>query len=125
MWPRSRRSFTAKAVALAALGVAAFAACQSEPQYPPTAEGLYLAHCARCHEVDGSSATSSDLAGYLVDLREPVFQNNVPDAEIAHIIEFGQGKMQGIAGLHPAEVESLVLHVRHLGRAAVEAGAQP
>lgn len=90
-------------------------ACGGGPDYPPTSEGLYLRHCSRCHEVDGSSATSSELAGAEIDLRSAFFQRNVTNGEIRHIIEFGVGKMQGVGGLTPAEVDSIVLHVRRLG----------
>jgi len=86
------------------------------PDHPPTSEGLYLRHCSRCHEVDGSSATASELAEAEIDLRDPFFQRNVADGEIEYIIEFGVGRMQGIGGLTPAELDSIVLHVRRLGR---------
>lgn len=91
------------------------AGCGGE-EYPPTAEGLFLEHCSRCHESDGSSKTASELAKVPIDLRAPGFQKNISDGEISYIIEFGVGRMQGIAGLTPAEVDSLVLRVRELGQ---------
>lgn len=85
-----------------------------EPDYPPTAEGLFLRHCSRCHEADGSSATASKLAKTEVDLRDPKLHKQLSNGEIEYIIEFGVGRMQGIAGLGAAEVDSIVLHLRTL-----------
>jgi len=93
-------------------------ACGGEPDYPPTAEGLFLRHCSRCHEADGSSATASKLAKSKIDLRDPKLHAQMSDGEIAYVIEFGIGRMQGIQGLSPAEVDSIVLHVRTLDSSA-------
>ena len=92
------------------------AACGGGEDYPPTSEGLYMRHCSRCHEADGSSATATELAKNAIDLRDPLFQRRVTDGEIAYIMEFGVGRMQGVAGLSPADVDSILLHVRRLGR---------
>ncbi len=77
-----------------------------------------MSQCARCHEVDGSSRTASEMAGKRVDLRDPVFQALCTDEEIARIVVHGQGKMTGIFGITDAEVDSVVLYVRRLGRAS-------
>jgi mono/diheme cytochrome c family protein len=95
------------------IGLAGLFAC-SGPDYPPTSEGLFLEHCSRCHEPDGSSATASKLAEAHIDLRDRDFQRNISGGEIRQIIGYGVGKMQGVAGLTPAEVDSIVLHVRRL-----------
>lgn len=101
----------------AAVGFAvALAGCGGTPDYPPTAEGLYLRHCSRCHEDDGNSKTAARLAKRQLDLRDPALQAELSDAGIIHIIEFGQGRMQGVADLSPAEHDSIVLWVRHLGK---------
>lgn len=83
--------------------------------YPPTAEGRYLAHCARCHEVDGSSITASELADEKVSIRSPEFQALATDDDIRRIITRGKGRMMAVTGLADAEVDSIVLHVRRLG----------
>jgi mono/diheme cytochrome c family protein len=97
---------------------AALVGCGGEPDYPPTSEGLFLRHCSRCHEVDGSSATASKLSKSDIDLRDPIFQKRITDGEIAYIMEFGVGQMQGVPDLTPATVDSILLHVRRLGRRA-------
>ena len=81
-------------------------------EYPPTSWGLYLNECARCHEPDGSSLTASDLAEHPVDLRQPLFQRTVSDAEIRRIMVYGEGRMHGVAGLSDADVDSILLQVR-------------
>lgn len=83
--------------------------------YPPTAEGRYLARCSRCHEPDGSSATASQQAKKSIDLRAPLFQRSVTDAEIAETILQGTGRMMPITGIEAAEIDSVILHVRRLG----------
>lgn len=103
-------------LAIVLLLAAAVAGCGGGPDYPPTSEGLYMRHCSRCHEADGSSKTATELAKNEIDLRDPVFQRRVSDGEIEYIMEFGVGRMQGVAGLSPAEVDSILLHVRRLGR---------
>jgi mono/diheme cytochrome c family protein len=90
-------------------------ACR-EPDYPYTSEGLFLRHCSRCHESDGSSATASKLAESKIDLRDARLQQELSDAEIAYIMQHGVGRMQGIANLSAAEIDSILLHVRRLGR---------
>lgn len=84
-------------------------------EYPPTAEGRYLARCSRCHEPDGSSATASKQAEKTIDLRTPLFQRGVSDAEIAEIVLQGKGRMMPVSGITAAEVDSVILHVRRLG----------
>ncbi len=84
----------------------------------PSPEGLYACKCQRCHEVDGSGATASRMAGEDVDLRSPLMQRNVSDAEIARIVNYGEGEMSAVAGLTQAEVDSIIVHVRRLGQAA-------
>jgi mono/diheme cytochrome c family protein len=106
------------ALLLAFAGIAA--ACGGEPDYPPTSEGLYMRHCSRCHEADGSSETATKLAKNEIDLRDPTFQRRVTNGEIAYIMEFGVGRMQGVADLTPATVDSILLHVRRLGRRAAQ-----
>lgn len=95
------------------------AGCGGEPDYPPTSEGLFLRHCSRCHEADGNSETASKLAKSHIDLRDPTFQKRITDGEIAYIMEFGVGQMQGVADLTSATVDSILLHVRRLGRRAL------
>lgn len=84
--------------------------------YPDTSEGYYLRYCSRCHEADGSSITASDLAESPVDLRDPLFQRLVTDRDIARIVVYGQGRMQGL-DLEDAVVDSIVIHVRSLAAA--------
>ena len=98
------------------LGLVCFSAfgC-GEPDYPYTSEGLFLRHCSRCHESDGSSKTASKLAKSTIDLRDTRLQRELSDGEIAYIMQFGVGRMQGIATLTPAEIDSILLHVRRLG----------
>lgn len=84
--------------------------------YPPTSEGLYMAKCSRCHHADGSSLTASEQADRSIDLRSEFFQRNVADSTLRRIIHFGEGRMQGIPGLDEAETDSIILHVRRLGR---------
>jgi cytochrome c553 len=74
-----------------------------------------MAKCSRCHEADGSSLTASAQAEKDLDLRNAFFQRNVDDIELRHIMEFGKGRMQGVTGLSPAMMDSIVLHVRRLG----------
>lgn len=85
------------------------------PDYPPTAEGLYMAKCSRCHEADGSSLTASAQADRDVDLRNGFFQRSTDDGELKQIMEFGKGRMQGVTDLNAATMDSIVLHVRRLG----------
>lgn len=87
-----------------------------EPDYPYTSEGLFLRHCSRCHESDGSSKTASKLAKSTIDLRDARLQRELSDGEIAYIMQFGVGRMQGIATLTPAEIDSILLQVRRLGQ---------
>ena len=84
-------------------------------EYPPTAEGRYLARCARCHEVDGSSITASEQADKRVSIRDPEFQRLASDADIERIVTRGKGRMMPVSGLSAAELDSIVLHVRRLG----------
>lgn len=84
-------------------------------EYPPTAEGRYLARCSRCHEPDGSSTTASEQAKKQIDLRAPLFQRNVTDAEIAEVVLYGKGRMAPISGIGAAEIDSVILHLRRLG----------
>ena len=74
-----------------------------------------MAKCSRCHEADGSSATASEQSKKAIDLTGAFFQSNVSDDEIRRIMEYGTGRMQGVTGLVPAEVDSILLHVRRLG----------
>lgn len=80
--------------------------------YPPTSEGLYMAKCSRCHEPDGSSVTASEQADRRIDFRTAVFQSNVADSTLRRIMQFGEGRMQGIPGLDQAEMDSIILQVR-------------
>ena len=73
-----------------------------------------MARCERCHGFDGSSTTASEQAGRPVDLRTARFQAEYTDLRIKHIMEFGEGKMQGLSGIRPAEVDSILLYVRAL-----------
>lgn len=86
-------------------------------EYPPTAEGRYLAYCARCHEPDGSSATASKQAKKTIDLRAPLFQQNLTDEDIALVVMQGKGRMMPVAGITAAELDSVIVHVRRLGAA--------
>jgi mono/diheme cytochrome c family protein len=109
-------SYPGRRIAALLLGAAVLlVSCDREPSYPPTAEGLFLSRCSRCHEADGSSATASKLANLRIDLRSSFFQKNITNREIRDIIQHGVGKMQGIPNLTPAQIDSLVLHVRRLG----------
>jgi len=98
---------------LLAMAVVLLAACGKE--YPPTPEGRYLARCARCHEVDGSSITASEQAGEPVSIRDPEFQRLATDEDIERIVTRGKGQMMPVSGLSAAELDSIVLHVRRLG----------
>lgn len=100
--------------ALALLLLAATVAGCGE-SYPPTAEGRYMAYCARCHEVDGSSVTASEQAGEAVSIRSPEFQRMATDDDIRRIITRGKGQMMAVTGMSDAEIDSVVLHVRRLG----------
>ena len=82
--------------------------------YPETPHGRWMARCARCHELDGSSVTASEQAGRPVDLRTARFQAEYTDLRIRHIMEFGEGKMQGVSGIRPAEIDSILRYVRAL-----------
>ena len=93
------------------------AACAAEP-IDPSPEGVYLAKCSRCHEVDGSSTTATRQAGHRVDLRDRAFQKSHSDAELRRIAVFGTGKMQGVPGLSEERLDSLVVHLRRLGGAS-------
>ena len=84
------------------------------PSYPDSPQGRYMARCARCHELDGSSATASEQAGRPVDLRTARFQAEYTDLRIRHIMIYGEGKMQGVSGISDAEVDSILLYVRAL-----------
>ena len=97
------------------LVAACLSACR-EPDYPYTSEGLYLENCSRCHESDGNSRTASRLAKSKIDLRDPKMQKELSNGEIAYIMQFGVGRMPGIDKLGPAEIDSILLHVRRLGR---------
>jgi mono/diheme cytochrome c family protein len=83
-------------------------------QYPDTPHGRWMARCARCHELDGSSRTASEQAGRPVDLRTARFQTEYTDLRIRHIMEFGEGKMQGVSGIRTAEMDSILRYVRAL-----------
>lgn len=80
--------------------------------YPPTSEGLYMAKCSRCHESDGSSVTASEQADRRIDFRTEFFQRNVADSTLLRIMQFGEGRMQGVPGLDQAEMDSIILQVR-------------
>ena len=84
------------------------------PSYPDSPQGRYMARCARCHELDGSSITASEQAGRPVDLRTAQFQAEYTDLRIRHIMIYGEGKMQGVSGISDAEVDSILLYVRAL-----------
>jgi len=89
------------------------AACGSEP-IDPSPEGVYLARCVRCHEIDGSSTTASEQAERPVDLRSDEFQHGISDAEIRRITIHGQDRMQGISGMTDEQADSVVVYVRRL-----------
>lgn len=110
---RSRRGGRATWGGGIALALALAIGCGKE--YPPTAEGRFLQHCARCHEVDGSSITASEQAGETISIRSPEFQGLATDQDIENIIRRGKGRMMAVTGLSDAEVDSIVLHVRRLG----------
>ena len=84
------------------------------PSWPDSPQGRWMARCARCHELDGSSATASEQAGRPVDLRTALFQSEYTDLRIRHIMVFGEGKMQGVSGIKDAEVDSILRYVREL-----------
>lgn len=84
------------------------------PSYPDSPHGRWMARCARCHELDGSSRTASEQAGRPVDLRTDRFQSEYTDLRIRHIMVYGEGKMQGVSGIRDAEVDSILLYVRAL-----------
>ena len=84
------------------------------PDYPQTPHGRWMARCARCHEVDGSSVTATEQAGRPVDLRTDQFQSEFTDLRIRHIVVHGEGKMQGVSGIRDAEVDSILLYIRAL-----------
>ena len=93
--------------------LALLTACSSEP-IDPSPEGVYLARCVRCHEIDGSSATASEQADKLIDFRSPEFQSIISDAEIRRTAIHGTGRMQGISGITDQQVDSVIVHVRRL-----------
>ena len=84
------------------------------PSLPDSPQGRYMARCARCHELDGSSGTASEQAGRPVDVRTARFQAEYTDLRIRHIMIYGEGKMQGVSGIRDAEVDSILLYVRAL-----------
>lgn len=86
------------------------------PEWPDTPEGRYRAHCARCHDLDGASSTARMRSGEEVDLRDSFFQRNTSDARIAQIVREGKGRMEAVEGVTAAEIDSIVVHVRRLGR---------
>jgi mono/diheme cytochrome c family protein len=87
--------------------------CSSKP-IDPSPEGVYLARCVRCHEIDGSSITASEQADRPVDLRSVEFQRGTSDEEIRHIAIYGKDRMQGIQGLTDEQADSVVVYVRRL-----------
>lgn len=97
------------------------------PGLPPTPEGRWVARCARCHELDGSSATATELAGRPVDLRTAEFQSEYTDLRIRYIMLYGEGRMEGIGGIREAEIDSILVYVRGLtpqGPRALDSPAQ-
>ncbi len=106
---------------LLATGLAILAGCSSEP-IDPSPEGVYLARCVRCHEIDGSSTTASEQADRPVDLRSAYFQRHTSDAEIRRIAIHGKDRMQGINGITDAQVDSVIVHVRRLTISEGESG---
>lgn len=76
---------------------------------------VYQHHCRRCHGSDGSSEWASEVAGRRVDLRDPDFQRNTSDEEIRRIVAEGFEEMQPVV-LPPAEMDSVLVQLRRLGR---------
>jgi mono/diheme cytochrome c family protein len=114
-------------MALALLAGAVGLGCQQQAEdlSHASAERIYLVRCSRCHEPDGSSLTASAKTDHDIDFRDPEWQMTFDDAAIRKIATFGQGKMLGVAGITESELDSVIVHVRRIGRAAGATSALP
>jgi mono/diheme cytochrome c family protein len=102
------------------LPVLSVACARSAPasQNPPGIDGvaLFSQACAKCHGADGSGGLPMVANGPKpIDLREPAWQRQRTDADIATAIREGRGAMPPFAGvLSAAQIDALRQHVRSL-----------
>lgn len=107
-----RTSSRAPAALLAAL---LLAACAGEPDTPA---GLYRAHCARCHSMDGRGGPKARTEPGLDLIASRMAAAGDREA-IRNRIARGKGRMPGFSKrLTPAETEQLVGYTLELHREA-------
>ena len=101
--------------AAALLAALLLAACAGEPDTPA---GLYRAHCARCHSMDGRGGPKAKTEAGL-DLVSSRMAAAGDRAAIRDRIATGEGRMPGFSRrLTPAEIEQLVDYTLELQRSA-------
>ena len=83
---------------------------------PNEGASLYKTKCAMCHGPDGSGKTPAGQKMNVRDLHSPEVQKQ-SDAELAHVIGEGKGKMPVFGKtLTEDQIKSLVAQVRELGK---------
>ena len=76
-------------------------------------KAVYSKKCQSCHGADGSG--NATMANALKVEIKPLSSDEVqklPDADLKKVITSGVGKMKPVAGMMPAEVDSVVAFVR-------------
>ena len=117
----SRAAFVAAALvsfaAVMAGGAASGAGAGLSSQAGNDAAALYAKHCATCHGKDGRAKTFKAKFNKARDLTDAAWQAGAGDERLFNSITQGRGKMPAFKKkLSPAQVESLVAHVRGLGK---------
>ena len=72
------------------------------------------AHCAMCHDQDGSGNTAVGKSMKIPDLHSAQVQK-LSDAQLAEVISNGKNSMPPFKGsLNPDQIQDLVVHLRQL-----------
>lgn len=111
---------------LLSVGMSIASGCKWSPHSPPalTAVELFRLHCSTCH---GDGSGNGHIAGTLKvrprNLKHQQWQQSVSDAHILQVMRDGGAAVKLSADmpafgnkLSPAELQSLVLYLRALGR---------
>ena len=87
----------------------------SEAQDAAAGKAVYEKKCQTCHAADGTGSAGMAKALKLEfrSLGSDEVQKN-SDADLKKIMSEGMGKMKGVMGLSPADMNNLVAHLRTL-----------
>jgi mono/diheme cytochrome c family protein len=103
-------------VASALLGLAAISCKRTEAKQEDArseAQRTFAMVCARCHGQDGSGQSLTPTVTPARNFRDPVFQKERSDADLARAIREGKGAMPPFQNVYtPEQVNELVQLIR-------------